>query len=188
MIDLVRMWYRTVKARVRVNEVESEWFETRVGVRQGDTLSPLLFNIFINGIVGRIKEGGGGVKIGDERVPILLFADDMVLMDESEEELKKLVDGVEDYCKEWHLGVNIDKTKVLVVSKDGGKKAKVELEQAELECVEKYPYLGTLFTADGRWEEEIDIRVQTGKVALNGISKQIVWNKQVRGGSEESPV
>ena len=60
-------------------------------------------------IFGRIKEGEGGVKIGEERVPILLFADDMVLMDESEEELKKLVERVADYCKEWRLGVNINK-------------------------------------------------------------------------------
>ncbi len=51
LIDLVRMWYRTVKARVRVNEVESEWFETKVGVRQGNTRLPLLLNIFINGMV-----------------------------------------------------------------------------------------------------------------------------------------
>jgi hypothetical protein len=179
LIDLVRMWYRTVKARVRVNEVESEWFETKVGVRQGDTLSPLLFNIFINGIVRKVKEGGGGVKIGDERVPILLFADDMVLLEEGEEELNGLMTGVSEYCTEWHLGVNDDKTMVLVVSKDGKKKAKVGYGLTELECVERYPYLGTLFTSDGKWEEEINRRVQAGRVALNGISKQIVWNKHV---------
>jgi hypothetical protein len=85
LVRLIRMWYGNVKARVRVNDVESDWFETKVGVRQGDTLSPLLFNIFINGIVEMVKEGGVGAALGDERVAILMFADDMVLFAEGEE-------------------------------------------------------------------------------------------------------
>jgi hypothetical protein len=63
-----------------VNDVLSSSFETKVGVRQGDTLSPLLFNIFINGIVQKVKEDGDGGELGDLRIPVLLFADDMVLM------------------------------------------------------------------------------------------------------------
>jgi hypothetical protein len=132
-----------VKARVRVNEVE--WFKTKVG----DTLLPLLFNIFINKIVRKVKEGGGGLKKGDERVPILLFADDMVLLEEGEEELNGLMTGVSEYCTEWHLGVNDDKTMVLVVSKDGQKKAKVGYGQSW--NVWRHPYLGTMFTSDGKW-------------------------------------
>jgi len=150
LVRLVRMWYETVRAKVRVNDVESEWFETKVGVKQGDTLSPLLFNIFINGIVEKVKSRGGGARVGDQKISILLFADDMVLLAESEEELKDLMAAVEEYCKEWHLEVNVDKTKVMVTSKEGDKSAKVVYEQAELECVKSYTYLGTVFTADGK--------------------------------------
>jgi hypothetical protein len=66
-----------VSVKVRVNDVLLSSFETKVGVRQGDTLSPLLFNIFINGIVQKVKDGG---ELEDLRTTILLFADDMVLM------------------------------------------------------------------------------------------------------------
>ena len=36
LVSLVRKWYGKVKARVKVNDVESEWFESKVGVRQGN--------------------------------------------------------------------------------------------------------------------------------------------------------
>ena len=61
-------------------------------MRQGDTLSPLLFNIFINGIVEKIKESGLGVKIGSETMSVLQFADNMVLVANNEVELGHLVD------------------------------------------------------------------------------------------------
>ena len=150
-----------------------------MGVKQGDTLSPLLFNIFINGIVEMVKRKGLGAKIGEEKVTILLFADDMVLLAESEEDLNELMAEVEAYCREWHLEVNVDKTKVMVTSKDGDKSAKVMYGQTELECVKAYTYLGTVFTADGKWEEEITRRIKAGRAALGSISKQVVWNKFV---------
>ena len=49
-------------------------------MRQGDTLSPLLFNIFINGILEKVKESGLGVRKGGDTMSVLLFADDMFLV------------------------------------------------------------------------------------------------------------
>jgi hypothetical protein len=63
-VKLVRVWYQGVNVKVRVNNVLSSSFETKVGVRQGDTLSPLL-NIFINGIVQKVMEDGDGGELGD---------------------------------------------------------------------------------------------------------------------------
>jgi hypothetical protein len=51
------------ECKVKVNDVISSSFETKVVVRQGDTLSPLLFNIFINGIVQKVKNDGDGGEL-----------------------------------------------------------------------------------------------------------------------------
>jgi hypothetical protein len=179
LLSLVKRWYKNVNVRVRVNDVESDWFQSKVGVRQGDTLSPLLFNIFINGIVGKVKESGLGIKIGNEVVSVLLFADDMVLVAENEIELGHLMGKVKEYCDKWQLVVNVNKTKVVVVSKDGNEVAKVKYGQSELECVSKYCYLGMVFSSDGRWKVEVDRRVQAGRAALSGVSKHVIWNKNI---------
>jgi hypothetical protein len=64
-VKLVRVWYQGVNVNVRVNNVLSSSFETKVGVRQGDTLSSLLFNTFINGIVQKVKEDGDAGELED---------------------------------------------------------------------------------------------------------------------------
>jgi hypothetical protein len=81
---------------------------------------------------------------GDLRIPVLLFADDMVLMGDGEEELERIVAKVKDYCEELRLEVNVSKSKEIVVSQNGEKVAKVKYGEEELECVNQYVYLGTV--------------------------------------------
>ena len=68
-------------ATVKVEGMESHWFRVYKGVRQECTLSPWLFNVFIDNAV---KEAGGElvrqVRWSTGTIGVLLFADDMVLM------------------------------------------------------------------------------------------------------------
>ena len=50
---------------------------------------------------------------------ILLYADDTILMSESNEDLQLMLNEFCDYCKQWKLKVNVQKTKVMVFSKGG---------------------------------------------------------------------
>ena len=51
----IRAMYNNTRAIVKGNQMSSSWFDTRFGVRQGDTLSPTLFNIFLNDLVTDIE-------------------------------------------------------------------------------------------------------------------------------------
>ena len=70
----------TLQLSIKVNGQVSDDFEVNTGLRQGCVLSPLLFSLYINGAVKKLKEERCGVECGSETIPGLLFADDTCLM------------------------------------------------------------------------------------------------------------
>ena len=56
------------------------WFDISSEVRQGDSLSPMLFSIFINDSVDRLQEAHAGVSVRGEEINLLMYADDVVLI------------------------------------------------------------------------------------------------------------
>ena len=71
---------------------ETEWFNIDTGLKQGCVLSPLLFDIFLDGLVGVLKRTHVGIDLlGDGvRMCVLCYADDIVLLAESASDLKVL--------------------------------------------------------------------------------------------------
>ena len=69
---------------VKVGEECSEPFGASCGLRQGCILSPLLFLLYVNSLVYKLKEAEVGVKCGRQVIPVLLYADDAVILAEDE--------------------------------------------------------------------------------------------------------
>ena len=70
-----------------------DWFQIGKGVFQGCLLSPCLFNLYTEYIVrnARLNDLQAEIKISGRNINNLRFADDITLMEESEEELKSLL-------------------------------------------------------------------------------------------------
>ena len=82
---LVHALYNGAKSRVRgLKQSRSRWFSLQHGVHQGDTLSPLLFLIFLNTVWERVlgNERVCGVSVGQKTIPELSYANDIALLDE----------------------------------------------------------------------------------------------------------
>ena len=92
------------------------WFRIGKGIRQGYILSPCLFNLYAEYIVqnARLDESQTGIKITGKNINNLRYADDTILMSESEEELKSLL--VKEGSEKAGLKLNIQKTKVMTSS------------------------------------------------------------------------
>ena len=94
------------------------WFQTGEREHQDFILSPCLFNLYgenIMGIAG-LEEAQAGIKIAERNINNLRYADDTTLMAESKEKLKSLLMTVKEESKKAGLKLNIQKTKIMASS------------------------------------------------------------------------
>ena len=93
LTSLLRNLYIDQEATVRTGHGTTDWFKIGKGVRQGCILSPCLFNFSAEYIMrnGGLEEAQTGIKIARRTIDKLRYADDTILMAESEEELKSLL-------------------------------------------------------------------------------------------------
>ena len=174
MLDIIKSMYAKVKARVKYNNELSEPFESYLGVRQGECLSPFLFSMYLNDIEEDFYLNGlSGIDIGSLKLFLLLYADDMTIFSETEDGLQQGLNVLETYCNRWKLTVNKDKTKVMVFRKGGilRRNLKFYYQNHELEIVRSFSYLGIVFTPGGSFSNaQVTLAGQAQKAIfkLNG--------------------
>ena len=98
LICFLRNLYAGQEATVRTGYGTADWFQIGKGVRQGRILSPCLFNLYAEYIMRNagLDEAQTGIKIAGRNINNLRYADDTILMAESEEELKSLLMKVKE--------------------------------------------------------------------------------------------
>lgn len=114
MYNALQSIYSNVSCCVKVNENFSDWFNVNLGLRQGCILSPILFNCFINDLAIKIKALGMGIDIEDgEKLSILLFADDIVLLASNERDLQEMLNCLSNWCNENKMTINVKKSNIV---------------------------------------------------------------------------
>ena len=162
-VKTIQSLYNDVKCSVRVNGILTDWFKVNVGLKQGCTLSPLLFNIYVNSLIEKVENEEIGIDVGSNKVSMLLYADDIVLLSESQGKLQKGLDVLYEWCKSKHMTVNAEKSKVMHFRKGPSViqcKGPFAYGQSELEIVSQYKYLGLVLT------DFLDYNVTAKQVAL----------------------
>ena len=90
---LLRNQYAGQEATVITGHGTTDWFQIGKGVCQGCAFSPCLFNLYAEYIMRNagLEEAQSGIKISGRNINNFRYADDTILMAESEEELKSLL-------------------------------------------------------------------------------------------------
>ena len=102
--------------------VLSDSFAVTRGLRQGYILSPLLFSLYINSLVEKLRGVGVGVECRGRIVTALLYADDAVLLAEDEVQVKRGLKALAKWCREWAVEVNVEKSEVMHMRRRGIKR------------------------------------------------------------------
>lgn len=148
--DIVCSLYSKSKACVRLGEHRTDFFKSKVGVRQGDVMSTNFFKIFINDLPDYLNDSPDPVFIRDLPLNCLMYADDIVLLSTTSTGLQEKLNKLHEFCQDWCLEVNVLKTKVLVFNKSGKLiQDSFVFNDEYLENVKHYRYLGIYFSASG---------------------------------------
>src|SRR5574341_1416502 len=118
-----------------------------------------------------LEEAQAGIKIARRNINNLRYADDTILMAESEEELKSLLMKVKEESEKVGLKLNIQKTKIMAA----GPISSWEIDGETVETVSDFIFLGSKITVDGDCSHEIKRRLLLGRkvmINLDSIQKQ----------------
>ena len=131
LLNGIKSVYVNSLAFVRIKACENESFRIDSGVREVCIMSPWFFNVYKDAVMKELKVGMGrrGVRFQEEgrglKLPGLLYADDLVLCGESEENLRKIVGRFIEVFRERGLKVNAGKSKVMVLGGEEGLECEV---------------------------------------------------------------
>ena len=78
--NAIKSMYTDTPSCIRLNGICSDWFDCSAGVRQGDNLSPTIFDFYINDLAIGLNNLNKGVYIDGENVYLRMYADDIMLM------------------------------------------------------------------------------------------------------------
>jgi len=170
LVRLIKMSLTETYSRVWVGENVSDRFPIRNGLKQGDTLSPLLFNFALEYAIRRVQVNQDGLKLNGTQ-QLLAYADDVNILGGSIHMLKENAEALVTAAREIGLEISADKTKYMVMSGDqnAGRNHSVRINNSTFERVEEFKYLGTTLTHRNSIAEEIKSRLKSGNTCYHSV-------------------
>jgi len=152
------------RQKVRLEGTLSSFFENKTDLKQGDPLSPILFNLALQKMIQCIKMVPSGMKIGKEQLNILAYADGIALIGKNEIEIGKRFVEMENITRKFGLWINQEKTKYMIVErKNNLKKNKIghlKIKSYKFERVENFKYLGVILNEDNNNQIDLQERIK----------------------------
>ena len=143
-ITLLRDLYNGATSTLKLHR-DRDKIKLQRGVRQGDNISPKLFTACLqDSIINKINWEDKGINIDGEHLSHLIFADDIVLVAKSPEELESMLTDIHLASKPVGLSMNLSKTKVML--NESVTTSTVAVDGNTIEKADRYVYLGKTVT------------------------------------------
>ena len=169
IVKLIENLYAATECAVIINGHLTEWFNVKVGVRQGCLLSPSLFNIFLEFVMLEIKSLQESISLTQELSMDVRYADDTTLIAAIFEKLSLSTEELENACRKWGMKVNPDKCKIISESDSN-----ITISDKNVEKVETFVFLGSVVTGSS---EDIKRKIGLAAIAIGRLRKNI-WSRR----------
>ena len=116
-----------------------------------------------------LEEAQAGIKISRKNINNLRYADDTILMAESEEELKSLLMKVKEESEKVGLKLNIQKTKIMAT----GPITSWQIDRETVEMVADFISMGSKISADGECSHEIKGCLLLGRKVMTTLDSKL---------------
>jgi len=166
--------------RVQWSNSFSESFRISNGVKQGGVLSPLLFTVYIDTLLSRLKTSSLGCHVGVEFCGAFGYADDIILLSPSRYGLKRMLDICTKYAYEYNVLFNPTKSKLILLRHDkkcGQSNSNIpciRFMNGYLEVVQKDMHLGNLI-GNVTQEEIISRSTNEFRARVNMVKTHFKW-------------
>ena len=163
--------YKSTTATVLSNGSHSKVFKITRGIRQGSTLSPLLFKLFLNDLLKKLTMCESGVCIGDVIHNCIAYADDLTLFALTATGLQRLINICYNYASLWRFSFGIAKTQCMIAGSNPFRtEPNWNLGTESLKVQKSLDILGLTYTDDGKACSHVEKRISKSRKAAFGLA------------------
>lgn len=202
-IRILRLLHDDMAVAVIVNGESTAHFQVKSGVKQGCILAPTMFSIFLAAVLDLARDAlppgisityrmDGGIfnlrrlkavtKTSITSIVELQYADDNAVFALSEQELQQILDTFAQAYSRLGLEINADKTKVIYQSPPGVRvplQPVLRLNNANLEIVNNFPYLGSYLDSSARVDADIQHRLRCANASFGKLKGRVFNNRNL---------